>query len=205
MRLKRCFLPALIFSALMTAFSGRSQVVPSALEGRLPITVGAGVSNFNADWGNGRINGGGMWIAWYPAFVPHPLHGLGLELEAHDLSWGRSPSLPAQFRQDTAGGGAIYSWHHFRNVRPYVKGLVEFGSFDFGSGTPGDCCYNHDTRTLLAEGAGLDYHVWGHIWARGDYEYQIWQNIGALGTGDPTPNGFTFGAIFDFRSLRSER
>ena len=125
-----------------------------------------------------------------------------MEIEAHDLSFDRPTTLPSNFRQDTAGGGVIYSWHHFRNVRPYAKGLIEFGSFDFDIGAP---TYHHDTRTVYGMGAGLDYHLFGHIWARGDYEYQTWQNLPALGAGDPTPNGFTFGAMYDFRPARSNR
>lgn len=203
MQLRRCILPTLVSIYLGMATSGISQVVPSAREGRLPLTIGAGISNYNADWSNQRINGSGLWIDYYPGIVPRHLNGLGLEAEAHDLSWGRSPVLVASnFRQDTAGGGVIYSWHHFRNVRPYAKGLIEFGSFDFNEG-PSEPYYRHDTRTVYSMGAGLDYRIFGHIWARGDYEYQTWQVM--FNRSSPTPNGFTFGAMYDFRPVHSER
>ena len=204
MRLKLCILPILGWFFLNGTAPGFSQVNAAARVSHLPLTIGAGISNYDSDWGKSRIDGSGLWIDYYPERMPRILSGLGAEVEAHDLSWGRGSDLPSNFRQDTAGGGAIYSWHHFRNARPYAKGLIEFGSFDWG---PCSFCRNyvHDTRTVYAMGAGLDYHVFGHIWARGDYEFQNWQNLPALGTGDPTPNGFTFGAMYDFRPAHSER
>lgn len=200
MRLKRCVLPILFLAFWGAADNGFSQVSPSATEGRLPLTVGGGFSNFNADWGNGRVSGGGLWIDYYPGIVPRRLKGLGVEIDAHDLSFGRSPTIPKNFRQDTAGAGVIYSWHHFPKARPYAKGLMGIGSFDFG---PNGTSYTHDTRTYYSVGGGLDYHLWNHVWVRGDYEYQTWQVM--FGRHSPTPNGFTIGAIYDFRHWYSDK
>ena len=180
---------------------GYSQVVPAARATNLPLAVGAGYSDFNADWDNGRIDGGTVWINYYPAIIPRYLKGLGLDIEARDLSYNKTTAGLQGYKQDTAGGGAIYSWHHFQNFRPYAKGLMEYGSFDFNVGAP---YYHHDTRSLDVMGAGVDIHVIRHFWARADYEYQIWQPL----FGDPhnlTPNGFTFGFLYDFRPPHPER
>jgi opacity protein-like surface antigen len=201
MSFKRCILATLVLVFLNSAFLAFSQVRPAAREGQVPLTVGGGFSDYSADWGPGRrIDGTSVWIDWYPWFIPRRLRGLGFDFEGRDLSFGRSSELPSNFRQDTAGGGVIYSVHHWTKFRPYGKGLIEYGSFDFDIGSP---TYHHDTRTVEAMGAGLDYHAWGPIWVRGDYEYQVWQQM--FNRGNPTPNGFTIGAVYDFRPWHEER
>lgn len=198
MRLKRCILAFFVGLFLNAAVSGSAQVRPSATEGGWPLTVGAGFSNYSADWAYSRIDGSALWVDWYPSFFPTlHLRGLGVEAEARDLSWGRPSTLPPNFRQDTAGGGLIYSWQRFRNIHPYLKGLAEFGSFDFEIGSP---TYTHDTRTVGALGGGLDYRVYKHVWVRGDYEYQTWGPM--FNGGHPTPNGFTIGVLYDFRPVQ---
>lgn len=198
MRLKRCILPIAGTIFLSVTAVGYSQVGPAARSTNLPLAVGAGFSNYNADWDNARVSGGTVWINYYPGIISRHLPGLGLDLEARDLSYLKTTIGLQGWKQDTAAGGAIYSWHHFQNIRPYAKGLYGYGSFDFNLGR---CCvnYKHDTRSVEAMGAGMDVHVFRHFWARGDYEYQIWQPLFGKTT-NATPNGFTFGGIFDFRS-----
>jgi len=175
---------------MISAPACRTQVVPSG-NGRAgqAYAVGFGPSSYNMDYGHGRMLGGTVWGDWYPGRVPQ---GLGLEVEARDLSLNRSSSQPKNLRQDTAGGGVIYSWEHYPRFHPYIKTLFEYGSFDFWSGSPR---YTHDTRGLAAPGGGLEYHVYGPLWARVDYEYQIWQTL--LG-GNPDPQGFTVGVSYSF-------
>jgi hypothetical protein len=156
----------------------------------LPIVVGIGPSSYDVDWGHGRMFGGTIWADWYPEKLPHILRGLGVEGEARDISLNRSSSQP-NLRQDTAGGGPIYAWRHFRNFHPYVKYLIAHGSMDFYTGTP----YTHDTRTLYAPGGGIEIRFYRQFWARADYEYQTWQTL--LGH-TPNPQGFTAGVAFDF-------
>jgi len=115
------------------------------------------------------MEGISAWVDWYPNRLPAVLHGLGIEAAGHDINYG----LPAGFsrmRQDTGEGGAIYAWNHFHNFRPYVKYLAGIGSIDF----PSTSTYTHDTFSVLSPGAGVEYRAWGHIWIRGDYEYQYW-------------------------------
>lgn len=185
----------LAFSVLVFSKAGISQVVPQANAGSgLAIKLGAGVSSFDVDWGHGRMLGGTLWADWHPKQISGKLYGLGIEAEARDISFNRSPSQ-VNFRQDTAGGGVIYNWPHYRKFRPYGKFLVSFGSMDFKIRTP----YSHDTRVVFAPGVGFDYRMWGPIWFRADYEYQFWETL--LGH-TPDPQGFTLGAAYAFGSRR---
>ena len=98
-------------------------------------------------------------------------------------------------RQDTAGGGPIFTWRHYRNFHPYAKFLIEDGSVDFYP-LPG---YSHDTRTLFALGGGFEYRIFRSIWARVDYEYQDW---GTLLGNTLNPQGATVGVAYDFSHPR---
>jgi opacity protein-like surface antigen len=193
MRLKPNF--KLVFAALLAAAALPlySQVSPAANQGGVPLVVGAGFSDFSIDWGPGqRMEGISAWADWFPFRLPGVLNGLGIEAEGRDINFGRPAGIP-RMRQDTGLGGAIYSWNHYRNFRPYAKYLAGVGSIDF----PPSGTYSHDTFSILAPGGGVEYRVWHHVWIRGDYEYQFWQHV--FGFHDLTPNGFTAGVSYDFR------
>jgi len=193
--------PKLILAALFVGavFPVHSQVVPTARQGSVPIVIGAGFSDFSLDWGPGkRMEGISAWVDWYPNRLPGVLHGLGIEVAGHDINYGL-PSGFSRMRQDTGEGGAIYAWNHFHNFRPYVKYLAGIGSIDF----PSASAYSHDTFLVLSPAAGVEYRAWGHIWIRGDYEYQYWHHT--FGPHDLNPNGFTIGASYDFRPLAPGR
>jgi len=179
-----------------------SQVVPSA-EGSSgpPLAIGAGLSVYNTDWSGRYMEGGALWVDW-SVTGPSILHGFGLEAEARDISLGRggaSSGVPSNFRLDTAGGGIIYKWHHFHNLKPYVKFLESYGGIDWDNPDPK---FKHETRAVPAVGGGVEYRVFRSIWLRGDYEYQFWPAIDILrpnSTHILTPQGFTIGALYDFR------
>jgi opacity protein-like surface antigen len=192
MRLMKFVPPILTLGLILIAVPAKSQVVPAYQAHGLPISLGVGPSIFNPDWGYGQMWGGTIWGDWYPAFMPQTLHGLGLEFEARDISKGQHLPTQKNIRQDTAQAGAIYSYRRFTNFQPYVKCLFGYGSYDFTSPSP---TYSHDTRGLIAPGGGLEYRVYGPMWARVDYEYQMWQK---LFSGYPTPQGFTFGVSYNF-------
>lgn len=181
-------LAACLFIASIPIFC---QVVPQATAGHLPFTVGGGVSSYDVDWGHGRMYGGTIWADWHPDLSLPLLNGLGLEIEARDVSLDRGDH-PTNFRQDTAGGGLIYTWSHYRNFRPYGKYLLQLGSMDFKTLSPD---YSHDTYTVYSPGLGVDFRLFRNVWGRVDYEYQFWPDV--LGkTSDP--QGFTLGAVYDF-------
>jgi opacity protein-like surface antigen len=170
-----------------------SQVTPAATQGGIPISIGAGFSNFNMDWGYTRMDGGTLWVDWNPTQLPSYLRGLGLELEARDISLNRGDK-PSNFRTDTLGGGPTYSWRHFRNFHPYVKGIASDGNIDFRLRST---TLTHINWNVYAIGGGLNYRVFKSIWVRGDYEYQGWFDI-FNNNKVLDPQGFTIGAVYDF-------
>jgi opacity protein-like surface antigen len=186
----KTLLAVVFVSAAIPAFA---QVVPEANAPSIPLAVGVGYSNYSTDW-SGRLEGPTLWVDWKfdrgPAFV----HGLGLEMEARDLNYGRSvPKL----RMDTLSGGVIYTIPHLHRFNPYVKFLVGYGSIDFAVNIPN---YTHDTRTVYTPAGGLDYRVFRNVIVRGNYDYQFWAdffNHHAL-----NPNGLTVGVSYDLGGIR---
>jgi hypothetical protein len=198
MRWKLMVVPVLALFFVGAALSARAQVTYSAEQGKQPFTVGAGVSNFSDDWGvqGPRQVGITMWVDWRPPFIPPVLHGLGLEFEGRTVQYATPSYLPGH-RMDTALGGAIYEFRRKGRIRPLGKYVMGIGSIDFPS--PGST-YNHDTRAVFEPGVGVDVRFWNNFSARATYDYQFWHQI--FGPHDLTPNGFTFGAVYDF-GLRS--
>lgn len=192
----RLTLAAFLLSA---AYPISAQSAPAAKESTLPVAVGAGFSYFDPDWSqsSGQIYGGALWIDYAPNRIPWLLRGLGIEMEARDVSLGQSSSEPSNLREDTAAGGLIYTWRHFQNFHPYAKALGAYGSIDFRSGSPN---YNHDSRTLAIVGGGVEYRIFRRVWLRGDYEYQHWGDF--LPTSKAQPNGVTIGASYHFGLTR---
>ena len=174
-----------------------AQAVQSAEERHLPFSVGVGVSDFDTYWAVGnRMLGGTFWADWNPGMLPAKLGGLGLEIEARDISLGRSSDQPSNLREDTASGNLVYRWRRYRNFHPYGKAGLGMGSIDFQFDIPG---YSHDTRTVYSLGGGLEYRAYRNVWVRADYEYQSWGTL--LGT-TFHPQGVTLGAMYSFRGPR---
>jgi hypothetical protein len=179
---------------VLAVFPVHSQVRPAATEGGIPVVVGLGGADFSLDWGPGkRMEGITAWVDVFPWGMPPKIHGLGAEVEGRDINFNRPTGIP-KMRQDTALIGPIYSLPYFKNVRPYGKYLLGIGSIDF----PG-YYYTHDTFLIQAPGAGIDFRIWKHLWARGDYEYQFWHHT--FGNNDLNPNGASFGVSYDFRPI----
>jgi Outer membrane protein beta-barrel domain len=182
---------ALMFTVAAPAFS---QVAAAARQGGIPISVGGGFNYWDMDWGTTRMEGGTVWVDYYPTVLPAFLQGLGAEIEARDVSL--NPGFGEKnMRQVTVGGGPIYSWRHFHNIHPYGKFDMAFGGMNFT--IPQLPLYRHDTRTVYGPGGGVEYRIYHHIWARVDYEYQFWPEL--FGPHSLNPRGFTFGAMYDFR------
>ena len=196
MRMK-LILATLFLAAAIPAFS---QIEASA-KGTTPrFAVGAGFSDYSSDW-SGRYAGGALWADWNPNLGPSLLHGLGIEIEARDLSFGQTKDK--YLRLDTIGGGAIYTVRHYRKIHPYGKFLMSYASFDFNPynlGKPDQ--YSHDTRTDYAPGGGVEYHAWRDVWVRADYEYQFFVDF--FNHHAMNPNGFTIGASYEFGRPRQE-
>ncbi len=204
MRLKPFVWLALATLFVCVAYSAHAQSAPSAAGFKLPLAVGTGLSGFNTDEGHGHLLGGTLWVDYFPGWVPSILRGLGLEGEARDLNYDRSPSLPKNERQDTVQGGLIYSWPRIDNLRPYAKFSEGYGNADEGS-----TVRYHDSRTIASGGGGVEFRAVGGLWVRADYEYQSWPNFfkhpATVNPAEPArlggrlnPQGFTVGAVFHF-------
>src|SRR5215469_6429612 len=197
MQRKLIFVPVLALFFVGAALSAHCQVVPSAEEAKLPLTIGAGFSNFSLDWGvtNPRMNGYTLWGDWRPPRMPPALNGLGIQLEGRDILWS-APSALSGHRMTTGSGGVVYQWRGWRRlprVRPYAKFLIGFGGISFPTNSP---TYKHDTRTVYEPGGGVDVLAWNGFSVRVEYVYQFWPNM--FGPHALTPNGFSLGAVYDF-------
>lgn len=226
-------LPAAVLFLAVPVFS---QVIPAGEEEGMPLSIGVGGSSFHMDWGhdyNGHrrpIYGATLWIDWHFTHLPRYLSGLGFEAIARDASkWGpielskgypdyncQGGTLPQDCqpnpsgqREDTAEGGAIYTWRRYAKLHPYGKFLIGFGSMDFPAGdayNKNGSPYTHDTRTVYAPGGGLEYRISRTVDIRADYEYQFWPYF--LGNPHPlNPQGYSVGATYSFmpyhRHIRS--
>ncbi|HEY2469469.1 MAG TPA: outer membrane beta-barrel protein [Terracidiphilus sp.] len=174
-----------------------SQVSAPGESHRLPISVGAGFSEFATNW-SGYENGPAVWLDWNFYNAPSILNGIGIEVQGRDLNYNRTGDTP-NLREDTIGGGVIYTFRKIplRNFHYYGKFLMEYGSIDF-HGSPG---YNHDTRTVYAPGTGVEARAWHDLWIRGEYEWQFWPDFPNHHAFNPT--GFTVGATYRLPRIKS--
>jgi hypothetical protein len=182
-------LTVLFFAGI--AVSSSAQVAPSATGGGgWTFGAGAGVSYFHMDYNRGQEFGGTLWVDATRNDGLFFVKGLGVEMEARDISFDRGALLPNDMRTDTIGGGPIYSWRHFPRFRPYGKFLVSYGNVDITKNG-----YHYDW-VLYSPGAGVEYRPFGRLWLRADYEYQIWPN--SINGYTYTPDGVTVGAVYEF-------
>jgi hypothetical protein len=188
---------ALSLTATVSAFS---QVVPQAEQGRLPFSVGGGFSDFLSSDGSGhRLTGGAVWVDSRPTMLPLSQHGFGLEAESRYVSNPQSKSHESGiFHQGTVGGGPTYTLLRFSRFHPYAKFIVSFAGQSFFVGAH---AYHHDTQNVYAPGGGVDCRLFSHLWARVDYEYQIWPNPFSNPNWTLDPQGWTVGGSWDFGSM----
>jgi opacity protein-like surface antigen len=207
MDLKPYLGPTLAALIVCSASSVLAQTAPAAMQGNIPLSIGAGISGYNPNDGHGHLLGGTLWIDYTLPHMPHILQGIGLEAEARDLNYGRSTTEPADLREDTAAGGVIYSWPRYRYFRPYAKVMAGYGNADEET-LAAPFVRWHDSRTITSGGGGIEYRVYRSIWVRVDYEYQSWPDFykhPSYGVppvyppaGRLNPQGFTVGAMYHF-------
>lgn len=179
-----------------------SQVQESARRGELPLSVGAGFSDYYTEVFPTYMQGGAIWVDWRFDHAPSYLKGIGIEAEARVLNHGQGPQDP-NFRQASVGGGPTYTWTHYRNFHPYAKFLFDLGGMDHMKFYKTPSWYRADRWATYAVGGGVEYRAWRHIWVRADYEYQWWQIKVYSPTKYLDPYGVTVGASYDFRRPRS--
>jgi hypothetical protein len=192
MRWKLIVVPALAILFLAAAVPARAQVTHAGTEGKFPLTVGFGVSNYSIDWGPGRrMTGITGSVDWRLRGLRSPLNGLSISAEGQWIPW-HIPSGIGNHELEAILGGPSYHFQRWDRVQPYAKYFIGFGGVYF---TTQDPYYNHDTRVIYAPGGGADVRLWNNLAVRVDYEYQFWPNL--LGN-TSNPNGFTVGGVWDF-------
>jgi hypothetical protein len=184
-----------------------AQSHPAAIYSSLQVNAGLGYSVYHDDFeGAGIMEGATLWFDIYPNRGPEFVKGFGLDLEARDISFGRPPTQPSNLREDSTGGGLIYSWRHFRNFNPYGKFDREIGGIDFHTGDP---YYNHDAKLFNAYGGGIECRLVKHVSVRADYEMQVWQRLFQNPPNSTTtgivlkPRGVTVGAFYEFHHIHT--
>jgi len=192
---------AILATLLMTASCPLfSQAVPSANGGEpqrgTTLGLGGGVSSYLMDFGHGRMTGGTVWADAEFNIGPKILHGFGLEGEARQVAYGRSPSQPSNLREETVSAGVTYTWHAPHDIHPYGKFLGGVGAINFHF--PYET-YDHDTRTVTAAGGGVEARAFRRVWVRADYEYQWWP---VLFNKTLDPQGVTLGVMYKFGHRR---
>ncbi|MGB7986580.1 MAG: outer membrane beta-barrel protein [Terracidiphilus sp.] len=199
MRLMNPLPLAAVFLSACAAISAFAQAPPAARGSTAfsPLAVGVGFNSFNAGWNDGYMMGAALWIDYTPDYLPSPLKGLGLEVEARDISINSK----ANQREDIASGGVIYSVSRFNKIHPYGKFLMGIGSEDYGLFSD---THLHKDLTVTSVGGGADYRLFRQVWARGDFEYQFWPDFFKYAParhkspGTLSPYGFTIGAMYHF-------
>jgi hypothetical protein len=198
---------AVALTFVLTCLPGLSQVVPSGYKNNASsLSAGLGVSNYYPDLGKGRMYGGTLWADYQLSQVPDFLHGLGLEIEARDISLDAAPSEQI-IREDSIGGGVSYRLLWLPRFQPYAKVIIGVGNADYYVGNRHRF---NQSRTMTSFGGGFDVHAYKAVWVRVDYEYQYFPDF-FLGTkAQPNnapldPQGFTLGAMYHFGKKSNDR
>ena len=132
------------------------------------ITVGAGISDFQADYGHNQLSGGFVYVDVNPHWR------VGLEGEGRVLRWHSAEQVT---EATYLGGIRMALWSRPRRWSPYSKFLAGVGRIDLPYG------YAHGSFFSYAPGAGLDIVLTDRISVRAvDLEYQHWPE-------------FTFGSL----------
>ena len=195
----KMFLAVLLVCTSIAAFCQVAPAVGHPGNG-WPLSVGVAYSNYLSDFKgsdfHGRLSGTTLWADWNFYKLPPLLDGFGIEVEARDLSYGRTGNDP-KFRMDTIAGGVIYTTHFYRRFHPYGKFLFGHASVDFTSSDPN---YTHDTRLMYIPSVGADTRFYKSFWLRANYEYQFLPDFFRHQTF--SPRGFDVGVAYDFGHFR---
>jgi opacity protein-like surface antigen len=189
--LRQWILPAALCATFVISapHTASAQVEPAARVGGLPVYFGVGISRYNLDYGPGRYMEGVVGWAGINLF-----HGLGVDGSARSIFMNTPLSL-TRMEQNTFLGGVHYNFRHIGPARPFARMGAGLGSIEFPSNNP---LYTRDTYTVLAPSFGADFRVVDHVYIRGEYEYQIWEQF--HGNHSLNPQGWTIGAIYSFRN-----
>jgi opacity protein-like surface antigen len=162
---------------LMSESSAHAQALPVLTGPGTYVGAGAGVTAFQADYGQRVLGGGVVWadvnFTWQ----------LGAEGEARYLRLHTDEDVTEKMYL----GGVRYTFRPQR-LRPYAKFLIGAGEISL------PFHYAQGTFLAYAPGAGVDFHVNDHlIWRVVDFEYQTWPDFTY---GNLKPYGVSMGLIY---------
>jgi hypothetical protein len=186
-------LSSLVSAAILVSASSQApaQVAPSAKVGGFPIGIGAGMSSFNLDYGQGRRMEGPVVRASVDLW-----HGVGIDASARSI-FMFTPSTLSRMQQTTLLAGAFYEGPKIFHVRPFVRFAGGKGIIEFPSDNPK---YTRGSGPVYAPSGGVEVPVSEKVALRADYEYQIWPNY--QGNHALTPQGYTVGFTYYLGGMR---
>lgn len=171
-----------------------AQVVP-AVTTHTPISVslGGGMNYWSGDWGRADINRWGP-SAWATVTI---WHDVSVIAEGHSMIVGGN-QFAHGYKYFAGGGGLVWTSDYFGRFQPLLKGEAGVGSLSHPGNGSG---HLHDTSNIWTLGGGVEYHTWGRLWTRVEYDYDFFPNFHSSITGhNPAlnPRGLTFGETYRF-------
>jgi len=184
MKIRRLVFLVMLFT--LSPVITQAQVAPATTGGggNFKLALGAGFSPFKTDYLP-------QWMYGVSAYWDLDFRRwLGVEVEGRTVQWNTIGNI----REDTIGGGPRVRIAHIGRFVPYAKVITGIGSIDFKA-PPSAPHYTHDTFFYWAIGGGSDYRLTQHVYLRGEYQYQWWDEWPPRGL---NPRGFTIGANYRF-------
>ena len=131
------------------------QSSPSGEKHGFPLSVGAGFSDFNLDYGQGRrMEGITLWADYYLLDAAPVLNRLGLEVQGRDIDFGRPSSLP-NMREDTFQGGLTLRLYSRKRLRVFGKFLAGTGRLAYPPFRSVGPQNPHLNNTVYSTGGGV--------------------------------------------------
>ncbi len=178
----------------LASVSCNAQVVsPTTYRPWLATSLGGGMNYSSGDWGTGDINRWGPSV-WGTVTV---WHDFSVIAEGHSMIVGGNQTA-SNFKYFTGGGGLVYTSDYWGRFQPLLKAEAGYGSL---SHPPNASGHLHDSSNIWTLGGGVEYHTWGQLWTRVEYDYDFFPNFHSSITNQYhslNPRGFTFGETWRF-------
>jgi len=185
----------------LISVSGAAQVVPASGTTHPPLSgsVGFGMDYMSGDWGAGKINRWGA-SAWATVTV---WHDFSVIVEGHSAIIGGNKIAQGQtgyppFKYVNGGGGLVWTSDYFGRFQPLLKAEAGIGSLTH---PPNGSGHAHQSTLTYTLGGGVEYHTYGRLWTRVEYDYDFFTNFYSSQSGkfhSLNPRGFIFGETYRF-------
>ena len=193
-------MPKILFvlvCCLLLSIPSTAQSIWSAEGPGISVWVGATVSTFNPDYGCRDNSPVGCWKYQLIGISPYAhtnaflFNRIGAEGQARFLHW-HGPSSLTESSYMAGPRIDLYQKKRFILSGKILAGSAHLQAPPNALGT--------GTYFAYAPGAAIDYRVARRVFARVDYEYQIWPTFKGAQTGSGhgglTPNGLSFGLSY---------